>query len=89
MTDEFLKEETNTELIVSANGSSGIFRPCTHYQDEEILSNSEVENSSGMQIDKEYDSDGEADSDEPRPARNMVTVVINSDVFEFLKRTKS
>ena len=52
MTYEILKEETNTELIASANDSSGIFRPCTHYQDE-VLSNTEVEDSSDMQIDSQ------------------------------------
>ena len=66
------------------------FSPCTHYQDEEVLSNTEVEDSNDIQIDKESDSDGEADSDKPRRARDTVTVVTNSDVsFEFFKKNKN
>ena len=86
MAGEILKEETNTKLIASANDSSGIFRLCTHYQDEEVLSDTEVEDSNDMQIDKKSDSDGEADSDKPRAT---VTVVTNSDVFEFFKKNKN
>ena len=76
-----MTDEKTTELTASANDSGGSFRPCTHYQDEEVLLNTEVEDSSDMQIDKESDSDGEADSDEPRPTRDMVTVVTNSDLM--------
>ena len=63
MADEILKEETNMELITDPNG---IFRPSTHFQDEEVLSNTEIEDSNDMKIDKESDSDCEADSDKPR-----------------------
>ena len=70
------------ELIADSNG---IFRPSTHFQDEEVLSNTEIEDSNDMKIDKESDSDCEADSDKPRVTD---TVVTNSDFSSFLKRTK-
>ena len=83
MADEILKEDTNMELITDSNG---IFRPSTHFQDEEVLSNTEMEDSNDMKIDKESDTDGEADSDKPRVTD---TVVTNSDVFEFFKKNKN
>ena len=73
------------ELIADSNGTS---RPSTHFQDEEVLSNTEIEDSNDMKIDKESDSDGEADTDSDKP-RVTDTVVTNSDVFEFFEKNKN
>ena len=85
MADEILKEETNMELIADSDGTS---RPSTHFQDEEVLSNTEIEDSNDVKIDKESDSDGEADTDSDKP-RVTDTVVTNCDVFEFFKKNKN
>ena len=88
MTDEILKKETNTELIASTNDSSGIFRPCTHYQDEEVLSNTEVEDSSDMQIDSLIVMVKLIVTNEDQQ-EDKVTVVTTGDVFTFFKKNKN